>query len=439
MKNIKYLFLFIGLITTIGCESFLADDINVDPNKPISVPVNAILPSIQIRLADNYGGDFSRFNTMISQHVEGVARQWTSFNNYSGLTPNRFDNAWETFYEDVMIEAQVMITQAEEDGYNHYVGIGKIMQAFALMNATDVWGDIPYTESILGIENTNPAFDNQTSVIYPAIFNLLTSAKTNLAASDGGRAVGSDDVIYGGDVDKWISAANAIAARGHLHQGNYVQALSNAQNSFASAGDNLSFTYTATKQGPWWRFNDGRTGDLEFHPTLRKMMTDLNDTDRLVKWDQTFITSHPYLKDTYRQDLVSYREMQFVIAECLIRTSGSATAIETAYLKGIKASFIEAGLTEANFDTYAAQSAVNPGAANIKLNDHILTQKYIGLFVQPEVFNDLRRNDFPVLTPTSGTQIPKRWNYSADEILFNSNAPKAGETTIYSPPVGWDN
>jgi len=439
MKNIKYLFLFIGLFTTIGCESFLADDINVDPNKPISVPVNAILPSIQIRLADNYGGDFSRFNTMIAQHVEGVARQWSSFNNYSGLTPNRFDNAWETFYEDVMIEAQVMITQAEEGGYNHYVGIGKVMQAFALMNATDVWGDIPYTESILGIENTNPAFDSQTSVIYPAIFNLLTSAIVDLAASDGGRAVGSDDVIYGGDADKWILAAYAIAARGHLHQGNYAQALLNAQKSFVSASDNLSFTYTATKQGPWWRFNAGRTGDLEFHPTLRGMMTDLNDTDRLAKWDQTFITSHPYLKDTYRQDLVSYREMQFVIAECLKQTSGSATAIETAYLNGIKASFIEAGLTEANFDTYAAQSAVNPGAGNIELNDHILTQKYIGLFVQPEVFNDLRRNDFPVLTPTSGTQIPKRWNYSADELLFNSNAPAAGATTIYSPAVGWDN
>ena len=168
-------------------------------------------------------------------------------------------------------------------------------------------------------------------------------------------------------------------------------------------------------------------------------MTSLNDTDRLAQWDQTFITTHPYLKDAYRQDLISYREIQFIIAECLSRTNGSSTTIETAYLNGIKASFIEAGLTETEYDTYVAQTSINPGAASLDLEDHILTQKYIGLFVQPEVFNDLRRNDFPVLTPTSGSQLPVRWNYSADEILFNSNSPATGATTLFTPTVGWDN
>ena len=51
------------------------------------------------------------------------------------------------------------------------------------------------------------------------------------------------------------------------------------------------------------------------------MMTDLNDTDRLGVWDQTFITSHPYMKADYRQDYISYREIQFIIAECLKRTT----------------------------------------------------------------------------------------------------------------------
>ena len=138
------------------------------------------------------------------------------------------------------------------------------------------------------------------------------------------------------------------------------------------------------------------------------------------------------------QDLISYREIQFIIAECLHRTNGSTTAIETAYLKGIKASFAEAGLTEAGYSAYVSQTDINPGGANLELEDHILTQKYIGLFVQPEVFNDLRRNDFPNITPTSGTQIPVRWNYSADELLFNSNAPEDGATNLFTPRVGWD-
>ena len=111
--------------------------------------------------------------------------------------------------------------------------------------------------------------------------------------------------------------------------------------------------------------------------------------------------------------------------------------METAYLNGINASFIDAGLSDAEFNTYAAQAAVNPGGASLDLEDHILTQNYIGLFIQPEVFNDLRRNDFPNLVPTSGSQIPVRWNYSGDEILFNPNVPTG--TTLFTPRNSWDN
>ena len=43
-----------------ACESFIADDINLDPNNPSSVTLNAILPSIQVRHMDVYGGQTSR-------------------------------------------------------------------------------------------------------------------------------------------------------------------------------------------------------------------------------------------------------------------------------------------------------------------------------------------------------------------------------------------
>ena len=111
--------------------------------------------------------------------------------------------------------------------------------------------------------------------------------------------------------------------------------------------------------------------------------------------------------------------------------------MEAAYLSGIEASFIETGLSSAEYSTYVSQDAINPGGASLDLEDHILTQKYIAMFIQPEVFNDLRRNDFPDLTPTSGSQIPVRWNYSEFEILFNPNVP-AG-TTLFNPKNSWDN
>ena len=424
------------IIVFSSCESFIADDINLDPNNPGSVTLNAVLPSIEVRMMDWYGGQTSRVNSMFAQQTEGVARQWSSFNDYSGLTPVRFNTVWDIYYEDILIEVNSLITDATTDGYNHYAGIGQIIKAAAMMSATDWWGDIPNSKAALGIDEINPTFDAQAG-IYSEIFSLLDSGISLLKGGDGGYTVGGDDVIYGGNPSAWIKAANALKARGYLHLGQYSDALSSARSSFASRADNMSYKFSITQQAGWWRFNDGRTGDIEFHPFLRNMMTNLNDTDRLAVWDQTFITSHPYLKGDYSQDYISYREIQFIIAECLKRSSGSDSDIETAYLNGIKASFSDSELTDAQYNTYVGQLAINPGGSNLDLKNHILTQKYIGLFVQPEVFNDLRRNDFPVLTPTSGSSIPVRWNYSGDELLFNSNTP-AG-STLFSPKNSWDN
>lgn len=418
-----------------ACESFIADDINLDPNNPSSVTLNAVLPSIQIRHMDVYGGQTSRVNSMFAQQTEGVARQWSSFNDYSGLQPVRFNTVWDIYYEDILVEVNSMIADALEDGYNHYAGIGQVQKAAALLDMTSWWGDIPYSTAALGIEEINPTFDAQAG-IYTEIFNLLSSATSLLNGSDGGFAVGGDDVIYGGNTSAWIKAASAIKARAHMHLGDYASALSAAKSSFSSRADNMSYTFGTTQQAGWWRFNDGRTGDIEFHPTLRALMTGLNDTDRLAKWDQTFITSHPYMLPNYEQAYISYREIQFIIAECLSRTNGSSAEMEAAYLSGIEASFSETGLGNAEYSAYVSQNSVNPGAASLDLEDHILTQKYIAMFVQPEVFNDLRRNDFPNLTPTSGSQLPVRWNYSGDEALFNPNVP-AG-TTLFTPRNSWD-
>ena len=43
------------IIVFSSCESFIADDINLDPNNPGSVTLNAVLPSIEVRMMDWYG------------------------------------------------------------------------------------------------------------------------------------------------------------------------------------------------------------------------------------------------------------------------------------------------------------------------------------------------------------------------------------------------
>ena len=70
--------------------------------------------------------------------------------------------------------------------------------------------------------------------------------------------------------------------------------------------------------------------------------------------------------------------------------------------------------------------------------EQIMTQKYIGLFVQPEAFSDWRRTGIPNLTPVAGSAVPRRWFYPENEYLFNSSAPARDDQLLFER-VGWDN
>jgi len=437
MKIHKHILLiFLLAFSTIGCEDYLGGDLNRDPNNPTTVPVTAQLPAFQIAMADNYGGDFSRFSSMLVQQVEGVERQWSAFNQYTGLTPNRFDDAWQNLYENTLNEVKIAKTATQEDGLGHYTGVLNIIEAFNLMIATDVWDDMPYSDALQGIDATNPTYDTQ-SAIYAAIYSLLDEGLMLLGGAPGALTPGGEDVFYGGDIANWMKAAHAIKARGLLKDKDYAGAMSEAMQAFESAAENMSYQYPdINAAGGWFRFNRDRTGDIEFHPTMRALLTGLNDTDRLAVMDQVFITDHTYLVPDFLQELITYREMQFIIAEADVRTGGSQTGYD-AYLAGIKASFVRLGLGDDEYNAYIAQEDINPGVGNLTL-ETVMTQKYIAMFLQPENYSDWRRTGIPALTPVSGTAIPVRWHYSSDEYLFNSNSPSETEVNIFADKVGWN-
>ena len=430
LKNVLVIFIATALLTS--CKDFFSDD-NADPNAPVDVPIAAALPAIQLTVVDSYNGLYSNFSNMFVQQVEGVARQWESFNKYD-IQPVRFNQPWQQIYENVFVELRTVKQKAEDGGHNHYLGIAKTVEAFALMMVTDVFGDVPYTEAGLGDANNNPKYDDQATEIYPAIKTLLTEALALFNQASGPLVPGADDVIYGGDINRWKLAVHSILARYYLHLDDKPNALAEAKLGFASRADNMGYTYPGNgNDAPWYGFNDVRFGDIAFHPTLRGIMTGLNDTDRLAKLDVPFGANHPYMSSTQRVNLISYRELQFIIAE----VSTNAAEKHTAYLNGIRASFEEVGLGTTEYNTYVGQASVDPGSAALTMTD-ILTQKYIGLFIQPEAFSDWRRTGFPSLTPVQGTAVPRRWFYPENEYLFNSSAPARNSNLLFEK-VDWDN
>src|SRR5690606_9835776 len=82
-------------------------------------------------------------------------------------------------------------------------------------NLTDMYGDIPYSEALLGdqpgdLQNVTPKFDRQKD-IYLDMFNQLEEA--NILLSEGDAIVVSSDPIYYGDITKWRKFANSLYLR----------------------------------------------------------------------------------------------------------------------------------------------------------------------------------------------------------------------------------
>lgn len=435
--NIKLLFL-LAVIGLASCEDYFGD-INVDPDNPTEVTPNVLLPQVETRLAYMIGGDASRYVGIYTQHVDGVGRQFAVIQNY-GIQPADVDAMWgRNIYSGVLMDNRQLLDIATTEGYHHYAGISKAIEAYTLMVVTDLWGDVPYSEAFLGTEIIQPKFDDQES-IYTTIFALIDQSRALFAESDGGFAPGADDFIYGGDLSKWQKFLNVLEARGRLHlvkvdSKNYELALTALdKGGFESGVDDarVQFGTNATETAPWFQYIEQRD-DIDVGANYVTQLTALNDPRAMTYGAELSEgVAHPIFTRDRAVPLLSFSEQEFIRAEAAMMTADATTA-ETAYLAGIEASFADAQVE--GYEAYIANEAIVP-AGGIGL-EQIMLQKYIALFAEPEVFSDWRRTGIPALQPNTGQQVPRRLPYAQNEILSNTNTPSPADVTIFSR-VWWD-
>jgi hypothetical protein len=129
------------------------------------------------------------------------------------------------------------------------------MQVDAFTKAVDIWGDIPYTEANkLSDAVIAPQFDDQVE-IYTALFALLDEAIANLNDATAVNSItpGDDDLIYGGDVDLWIKAANTLKLKMYnnvrlypaLFDATAVNSLISGGNLISSLDEDFEFKYAS--------------------------------------------------------------------------------------------------------------------------------------------------------------------------------------------------
>ncbi|HEY5825091.1 MAG TPA: SusD/RagB family nutrient-binding outer membrane lipoprotein [Cyclobacteriaceae bacterium] len=213
MKHMKQLILktIIGavLIGVSGCKDFL--DINDNPNAPTTSTAAKLLPSAQLAVTfavDNGGGGLSAYTAFLTQQY--VVRG--PLNDYQ---PRAVDlsvaGSWGNFFTNALPDIERIIKQSTELEEWQYVGIAQILKAYSFSVMVDMWGDVPYFQVAKGAEALYPAFDPGDK-IYDDLFLLLDEAIANLAKPSSLKPA-SDDLFYGGNMDRWRKFAKTLKLR----------------------------------------------------------------------------------------------------------------------------------------------------------------------------------------------------------------------------------
>jgi hypothetical protein len=130
----------------------------------------------------------------------------------------------------------------------------------------------------------------------------------------------------------------------------------------------------------------------------------------------------------YKQPMVTYNENQLIIAEALYRTGKEPEALTAL---------------NAEINSWKAATAwhnaltvpTKTGLSGPALLNAIMTEKYIALFQNVEVWNDYKRTCIPALTPAgSKAAIPGRLPYGVTERQTNGDNVPANPTRNWNDP-----
>ncbi|GAB2600873.1 SusD/RagB family nutrient-binding outer membrane lipoprotein [Spirosoma areae] len=466
-----------------GCTKFL--DVNVTPNNPTSVPPSVLLPAAQYGTAFANANELNRFASTLTQQLAGAANSPANYDVYvtSGAD---FGNQWRfEIYDGALVNYDQIIRLADASNSKAYSGIAKILKAYTYSLATDVWGDIPYSQALQGEANLQPRLDKQEDIYkgnqsagIQSLFDLVREGLTDLAATSVTKP-GADDAIYKGDLAKWRRAGNTLL----LKMANTIsrkepalaktiidQVITGGQFITSNADDlNVVFGASVGSRDPRYEYTVVSSFKDDIILSTRYLnLLQANNDPRLplfftkpvanyVTWDNGQAGARPTPVSSWSRyntyitgangegpvRLLTSFQRAFILAESAL-TLGTAGDPQALYTEGIRASMTLAGLTATQIDAYLTANpkiATLTGTTAQKL-EQIITQKYIAFTGNGlETWNDYRRTGYPILRDSQnavgidGTR-PVRAVYITQEIERNPNFPNPAPQT--NVKLWWD-
>jgi hypothetical protein len=465
MKRALFILTVFGFLM-MGCNdgSLLVE--NRNPNATTDPSVSGLLSTTIYLTSDNVIPGAAGVTSYYVQHLASP-----SGSSLDQQFESRFGGTWSSVY-NVLADTDALIQKAEQENSPYYAGIARIIQAYNLGVATDLWGAIPNEEALQGSENLTPAYDEQQAV-YTSIQSLLDTALDNLNAESSKFTPGSDDFIHGGDLAKWRKTAWALKARylNHLtKKSSYdpTAVLSAVDNALTSNADDAQMDYTNDDDiNPWHLVYLNQEGGIlgghlseqlvkemdgtlygVFDPRLEVAITDSSNIEGDVPPGYAGSRNGAGAGEAYNHIEASgfyasedapilwmtYAEVKFIEAEAALRANQPGRAY-SAYLEGIRAHMDKVGVPADQRDAYLNDPAVAVGQANLTL-DLIFKEKNVALFLDPEAWVDHRRHGYnypdfeqpvdqnPLFDGNPNTDFIRRALYPLSELERNrSNVP----------------
>jgi hypothetical protein len=452
MKNLKlkYISTALMIMLFIGACTDNFEEINTNPNGPVTVPATLLISSIAEVTQD-------RMNSVFVGGDMGAcwAQLWgkVQYNDEERYNPRGsvIDAIWQDFYARALKDAEAMYRAAIDEENANLQGVALVFSAYLYHVLTDMYGDVPMKQALQAeADVNNPAYTPQ-SEIYDSLFLMLDKANSLLSGT-GGTISAESDIVYQGDWSKWKKFANSlklrclmrISDRSDFSRQSELQEIVNSRSIFTSIDDEAKLVYLSASpnqnpvHGSVIAGNRGeyKVGEkaIEFFQADPRLSViaqlnadgiyrgkpagylDLPSTD--YNYDNVSPLGELYLAPEYPGYFVSYAEQEFLIAEAIVRglINGDAQA---HFVEGITASMESNGLTPAEYLGYITERGGNVTRETIAL------EKWKSLFGQGvEAWIEWKRFNYPELEPAVAgayDEIPSRYTYPSSEQSLNND------------------
>jgi len=496
MKKLIILLTVLVALGTSCKKDFLSVD-EFNPNSASAVPANLVLPAALnttsriVDLPGNYDFIYLWYGEWC---ISGGYSQPTSLTQYN-LLNSAYQGNWNNSY--VNLENYDYIeTNSATDQLKNFKAIAKIMKVYLYQNLVDTYGNVPYSQALKGILNIKPAYDNQQTIYEDLVVQLDAAMDLINSAPVDATEVGNYDIIYHGNMGKWLKLANTIKLRilmnqtGMTGRAAYIStALATGPHSTADyigAGDgamlNPGYLQTATKMNPFWeRFykqdNSQQSDGLGYYMAGQDacdFMNTYNDPRKLrifAPYSGTSIKGNyfgalllgtvpttsplgPGLVKAYNMDAPIFTDFEslFLQAEAVSKGFITGSSVKSLYETAVTNSIVYLGGTSGQAGDYLKQTSaplVNIDEATTAgtVVKTIITQKWLalnGVSAMP-IWTDFRRTGFPDFIHFTADAAklnatpPIRLLYPQSEISTNNdNVVAQGDISLFTSKIFWD-